>query len=380
MFSFDNSDNGDDVTRNIASAIRFASGDDRDAEAAIINMSLSVFSDGTQQQDDFILDIGAAMDQAADEGKIIVVAAGNEGAANPTIPARFVNTGDVTGLGIAVGSVGSNNTISGFSNRCGDVANFCMVAPGEGVDAPLIDDQFGEVSGTSFAAPLVSGSAAVVKAAFPGIGNRDVVSRLLSTARDLGASGTDDIYGRGLLDLEAALAPVGELSVSLSNSVDGAQARTASSQISLDSSVAISSDAQALLANTMLLDEQNFPFLADLNRNVDQRSRATGIESFIGADRSLTTLMVTDQANVSLSFSEQPPELTDPHRLEFAKSDTALQEQAKDPRISFRSEAGQAIDLFMSFNGTSGTGLGIGQSLAADEADFFGAAGLPCAL
>jgi hypothetical protein len=121
----------------------------------------------------------------------------------------------------------------------------------------------------------------------------------------------------------------------------------------------------------MVLDEQNFPFIANLNRNVDERSRTTGIESFVGADRSLSTVVAADDVTVSLSFSEQEPELSDPYRLEFAKSETALQEEVRDPKVNFQSRAGDGIDLFMSFNGTATTTVGLDQTLVAEEADFF---------
>ncbi|MGI9418701.1 MAG: hypothetical protein ACR2RA_12780, partial [Geminicoccaceae bacterium] len=112
------------------------------------------------------------------------------------------------------------------------------------------------------------------------------------------------------------------------------------------------------------------PFLVDLNNAVDQRSRTTGIESFIGADRSQSSVMTTDNGSFSLSFSEEP-EASDPHRKEFATSDTTLQVQPEDPRISFQSEASENVDLFMSFNGTGTTDLGISQSLRSNEAEFF---------
>ena len=368
VFSEDtNPNNGSDVTRNIASAVRSASSGR--GESDIINLSLAVFPDGSQQQDDLILDIEDAMRDAAGEGKILVVAAGNDGGANPTLPARFVDNSGIAGLGIAVGSVDANDTISGFSNRCGDTANFCMVAPGERVDTTLPGDQFGQVTGTSFAAPLVAGSAAVVKAAFPGIGNRDVVDRLLSTAKDLGPAGTDAVYGRGRLDLNAALAPVGQLSVSLSNSVDGASAPATSSQMSFDSSFSLGG-ASALLERAVVFDQQGFPFVADLNGNVDHRSRTTGIESFVSADRSMTSVTTTEMGSVAFSLSEQP-ESTDPHRQEFQASDTSLREEAEDPRISFRSDVSDGIGVFVSLNGGSTTQLGLDQALASEDAAIF---------
>ena len=64
-------------------------------------------------------------------------------------------------------------------------------------------------SGTSMAAPVVSGAAAVLKGAFPNLTARQVVDILLRTATDLGAPGTDPVYGRGLVNLARALQPIG---------------------------------------------------------------------------------------------------------------------------------------------------------------------------
>ncbi|MBV1853420.1 type VII secretion-associated serine protease mycosin [Catellatospora tritici] len=61
------------------------------------------------------------------------------------------------------------------------------------------------VQGTSFAAPLVSATAALVRSRFPHMSAADVVERLTATAQDLGAPGRDEQYGFGLVDPVAAL-------------------------------------------------------------------------------------------------------------------------------------------------------------------------------
>ena len=63
------------------------------------------------------------------------------------------------------------------------------------------------VRGTSFAAPYITGIAAVVNSKFPELPPADVAGILLNTARDLGTPGTDAIYGRGMVDLANALSP-----------------------------------------------------------------------------------------------------------------------------------------------------------------------------
>lgn len=126
---------------------------------------------------------------------------------------------------IVVGSVDPSGTISAFSNRPGDACVFerkgtCdangllaerfITAPGELI---LVSDNAGGVeraSGTSFAAPLVSGTIALLHDRWPWLRHspRAAVAIILRSARDLGAPGTDPVYGRGLLDVAASQSPL----------------------------------------------------------------------------------------------------------------------------------------------------------------------------
>ena len=88
--------------------------------------------------------------------------------------------------------------------------NRFIVAPGELI---LVSDGKGGVtrmSGTSFAAPLVAGAAALIQDRWPWLKEkpRDVAHILLKSAKDLGAPGVDAVYGVGLLDVEASQSPL----------------------------------------------------------------------------------------------------------------------------------------------------------------------------
>jgi subtilisin family serine protease len=61
------------------------------------------------------------------------------------------------------------------------------------------------VQGTSFAAPLVAGAAALVRSRWPTLDAANVINRLIRTARDLGPRGRDDRYGYGEVNPVAAL-------------------------------------------------------------------------------------------------------------------------------------------------------------------------------
>ena len=119
---------------------------------------------------------------------------------------------------LAVVSVDKNNVISTFSNRCGVAMNWCLAAPGEisyvaGYQIPAVGQQissqgyYAGVTGTSFAAPNVSGAIAIMLGAFPQLTPEKVVRILLNTATDLGAAGVDPIYGYGLINLQKATNP-----------------------------------------------------------------------------------------------------------------------------------------------------------------------------
>ena len=103
--------------------------------------------------------------------------------------------------------------ITGFSNRCGIAADYCIAAPGQTVKAsyfgPDPDDNTKTVrgiaqnlDGTSFAAPMVAGSLAIMKQLFRDqLSNTELVTRLFETTDDTGVYSNSAIYGRGKLDL-----------------------------------------------------------------------------------------------------------------------------------------------------------------------------------
>lgn len=154
----------------------------------------------------------AALTRIAYENRtLVVVAAGNGGQANPAWPARYAKEGWANGSLIAVGAVDANRNILAFSNRAGDAAEFYLVAPGSGIHSTYGSSGYASMSGTSMAAPAVSGAAALVLGYWPYLKATQVAAILLNTADDLGAKGTDPIYGRGMLNVARALSPQGSI-------------------------------------------------------------------------------------------------------------------------------------------------------------------------
>ena len=188
--------------------------------ATIINMSLGVPGWTLNGGWDKVFQDKSVKPAAAKQ--VFVIAAGNDG---------VVQTQNITWHNdnpqiIIVGSVDPTGAISSFSNqpgtacfgddkgKCGRDAVKLMdrfiVAPGEMI---LVSDGQGSttrLSGTSFAAPLVSGTIALIQDRWPWLTDhpKDTTSIVLNSARDLGAPGVDPVYGHGELDVLAALSPL----------------------------------------------------------------------------------------------------------------------------------------------------------------------------
>ena len=199
------------ITRGIDQAVA--------AGAKVINLSMGGSPPETNLQ--------AAIGRAAAAGIVVVVSAGNDGTSSTSNPDPFavglrqVGNGNV----IIAGSVDAANTISSFSNEAGSESQWYLMARGERVccvyengQIKITTDSSGQqfvtvVSGTSFSAPQIAGAVALVRQYFPNLSAAQTVDLLLRTATDLGAVGTDTVYGRGLLNIGAAFAPQGTTSL-----------------------------------------------------------------------------------------------------------------------------------------------------------------------
>lgn len=182
-------------------------------------------------------------DFVVNRGGLVVFASGNDGATanllpNPSDNAMLPSMGSGDAAlakgWITVGALANPDpakpgqySLTSYSQQCGVAMNYCMVAPGDVAVAQHYDttSAYGlyNGSGTSFAAPQVSGAAAVVWAQFPYFSNDLVRQTLLGTAKDIGAAGVDPVFGWGLLDVtKAANGPGnfawGDVAVSFSGS------------------------------------------------------------------------------------------------------------------------------------------------------------------
>ncbi len=134
---------------------------------------------------------------------IIVAAAGNNGADDDTTffsPASY--SGQYPNV-ISVAAIGSNGARAGFSNY--GTGTVQLAAPGVNVYSATSNGSFGTMSGTSMAAPMVTGAVALVEAAHPSWTMSQVVDAILDTVTPDPALAGEVTTG-GVLNAGAAVA------------------------------------------------------------------------------------------------------------------------------------------------------------------------------
>ena len=223
---------------------RYASGST--LESALNSLSYYVYS-----HDDSLL-------QAAKNNAVIVKSAGNYyDMSGPTCDnamgaaqKKWTEGGKTYSLenlfitAVAATSKISGNTLKDYSHYCGWAQSWCLAAPvgthvaAISTTAANIDSKYyvksyneisGTFSGTSNAAPVISGGVAFLMGAYPYLTSQQIVEILFRSANKTVFSGWDNDgtwtdsfgntyrtsskYGHGMLDLNAATEPLGVLSV-----------------------------------------------------------------------------------------------------------------------------------------------------------------------
>ena len=139
---------------------------------------------------------------------------------------------------LSVANMNADGEIDRSSNMCGLSMDWCITAPGTEIASSVLWGEItGEVvagpdgsltiefedpnrqlgyayyTGTSMAAPHVTGALALLMERYPYLDNAQVRDVLLTTARDMGVAGVDELYGWGLMDLQKAIEGYGQLRV-----------------------------------------------------------------------------------------------------------------------------------------------------------------------
>ncbi len=292
------------------------------------------------------------------KGAVQVFATGNEEKAQPTIlaAAPLVDSA-FKNLFISVVALGDSSEatyhkdigdIASYSNRCGATAGYCLAAPGggavkeedgtytmttpivsTGVSSDNIQNAYKGYVGTSMAAPMVSGSLAVIMGAFPFLKAQQAVQILFDTANyieptedEIMAYNTlaDDesayavntvegkynaIYGHGLVDLEAATNPIGLPKITFDTSATSSNSVVASASSAHVSST-VAGAVKALPENLIVLDDYSRAYQMSTSRFIQTEKRSDSLR------RSFRSFMAQDEKQVgasemlSFAFSEAP--------------------------------------------------------------------------
>jgi hypothetical protein len=234
------------------------------------------------------------------DGGVVVFSAGNNYRTQPSwrsgLPYRI--SGLESGW-LAVMSVDLDGDEPWYTNRCGVAKAWCLAAPGggddqgsDGIYSMYNDGDYARLSGTSMAAPMVSGAIAGLKSMFPNLSYHDIRERLLTTANGSGQYANEDIFGQGLMDLDAASSPVGGLSLPTSRNASGGSVELSSSQITLPSNVASKIRQQRVL---VLDNYQKAPFYISASKLIKKNTA-----QFNSSLRNLARLSTPLEDNIAL--------------------------------------------------------------------------------
>jgi len=155
-----------------------------DQGVQVINLSLGMYQDTSL--------LRHAVRYAAERGVALVASAGNEAYAELPYPAAYESVLTVT-------AVDAQGRQAIFPNQSMSID---FAAPGVGIVAALDEDATQLFSGTSAAAPFVSGTLAAMISAAPERSISDHLTILRQHLNEAGALGVDPVYGAGVLDWE----------------------------------------------------------------------------------------------------------------------------------------------------------------------------------
>jgi hypothetical protein len=227
--------------------------------------------------------------KAMGDDMIVVNSAGNSALPFPEMPGTLATATDANGNLILdgrmliVGAYDLNTqNIAGYSNKAGHIckavtdggcadtyriSDFYILAPGNMFTTDERGSNYTIQTGTSQAAAVVSGAVAVVKQMWPHLEGKQVAKILLDTAnKDIRGSDVD-VHGQGLLDLEAATRPIGEVTMP---TADGGQVALSGGFMTN------TSDGLADLAglsSVMVTDEYGRNYYVDMAQASNAKSR-----------------------------------------------------------------------------------------------------------
>ncbi|MDA9776563.1 S8 family serine peptidase [Paracoccaceae bacterium] len=278
----------------------------------------------------------AAIKAAQANGTLFVFSAGNSGNLQPSVTGALpYHDSELAASWLVVVAVDSSLNETNYTNRCGVAADFCIAAPGGG-DSPSTDgilaaeanttNGYIRYSGTSMAAPHISGLAAALMQKFPNLTPAQIATRIKSTAslesltgyngETLEADGEtalSAIFGHGYVNSEAASSQIGNFLYAQGNNLDGAR-DLSSSKVALPAGLNALSLSKIMSTDFIVFDsfdgavftvsgaevfEQNGMAFVPLIKTQPTRTRLTDNALFLTSTENAHKI----SDNVVLSFS-----------------------------------------------------------------------------
>lgn len=172
--------------------------------AKIINMSIGSDSEANVLKD--------ALQYAVDKGCLLVAASGNIAGYKDL---QLNHTNNTNNNGVSYPAADPNVLAVSAVDMYDQITDFALVGPEVLLSAPgkrILTDYWSETqegcaysTGTSIAAPFVSGAAALLWSRYPSLTPIEIRQALLKSSYDLGVKGRDNEYGYGRLDIYRAL-------------------------------------------------------------------------------------------------------------------------------------------------------------------------------
>ena len=251
---------------------------------------------------------------ALGDDQVLVKAAGNAGRDYSAGMNQMATATDSNGNLILDGQMiivgrynNSTNNIASGSNKAGTVCttyqnnvcidakkikDFFIMADGTNITSTAENGGYVTMTGTSMAAPVVTGSIAVLHQMWPHMKGKHLVQLVLVTGNKNIASYDENVHGQGLLDMDKATRPVGATGIPTTGRTDGGV-----SNVSGGANVSgIASSQLQALTSVMVLDsfERDFYInLGDMAQSVD--TRTVSVAKQMGAVNYFSTYMDANQ-------------------------------------------------------------------------------------
>lgn len=291
--------------------------------------------------------------EATSKGIIVVTAAGNETTNIAQGKLDMIDIRNGNGLVLHVGALDNSGTqLTDYSNFPGEAGKYYFIcAPGDMyVATPRDGAHAGRISfggGTSYAAPIVTGSIALIMQAWPKMKSSAIIDLIFKTADDLGDPGVDAVFGRGALNLVRAFQPVGSTALAGTNSFVDLKNPTGLGGGAWGSMPALRDQLQ----DVVVTDEFHRDFKMNLGTALIARANTPWLDASLRHNIQSSGVQ-KDNARIAYSFAQSP--------VGFDRA-TELQDQ-RDLRAGYAPAAMQSVAATYQLNSKTLLGFASGSS------------------